>query len=170
MFNSFLLAYAPCLAGKKRKGDISIVADIKQVDVHYLVTLVDTLQVSEGGNKAGIVSINTANAIQVDFNQVASTDETKLLTRIRNNVGKPEGFVPQQNDYVNALTRVEELYTRGRRDFRDVLLFVTDATSGIAINPSAFDGLKVIYIILGTDNLGFYYIQTIFIRPTQGRS
>ena len=130
----------------------------------------DTLQVSEGGNKAGIVSINTANAIQVDFNQVASTDETKLLTRIRNNVGKPEGFVSQQNDYVNALTRVEELHTRGRRDFRDVLLFVTDATSGIATNSSAFDGLKVIYIILGTDNLGFYYIQTIFIRPTQGRS
>ena len=127
----------------------------------------DTLQVSEGGNKAGIVSINTANAIQVDFNQAASTDETVLLTRIRNNVGKPEGFVSQQNDYVNALTRVEELYTRDRRDFRDVLLFVTDATSGIAINPSAFDGLKVIYIILCTGNLGFYYSQTILIRPTQ---
>lgn len=127
----------------------------------------DTLQVSEGGNKAGIVSINTANAIQVDFNQAASTDETVLLTRIRNNVGKPEGFVSQQNDYVNALTRVEELYTRNRRDFRDVLLFVTDATSGIAINPSAFDGLKVIYIILCTDNLGFFYSQTILIRPTQ---
>ena len=99
----------------------------------------DSLEVSEDTNKVGVVQMKTANAIKVKFSQVASGSEAMLLKIIRDS-GKDAGFAPSRANYADALTRVQEVFERkngNRKDFRDVLLFFTDATTGFVLDRNS---------------------------------
>lgn len=136
--------------------DIVVIADVTTTDIHYLVTLVDSLEVSNDATKVGVVAIEqAANAVLVKFSDGASSNEEMLLGGIRI-AGKGAGYVPTSVSYQDALTRVKELFFTSqygeRPTFRNVLLVFTDATTGFKLDPSAvgiIDELKVNHRVLG---------------------
>ena len=147
--NLFLLNQldsAPCLSGQKMHADLAVVVDIKPADVHYLVTLAGTLKVSAKGTKVGIISMDAAKSIHLKFNESPSGNQTLLMQKIRN-AGKN-----QEGNYDDALGTVRKLFTKQngeRGDKRNVLLFITDATTKINLGKinDILKKLKVIFLV-----------------------
>lgn len=69
----------------------------------------------------------------------ASSDKETLLRRIRTEAGKGANFVPPNAVYQNAVTHVKELFkdqNKDRKQFRNVLLFITDVTTGFKLEKA----------------------------------
>ena len=122
------LACVACIVvGASR--DIAILVDVDEKNIPFVVTLVDTLQVTDDKNHVGVVATKTSNAIHVAFSSPDSRNETLLLPKIRS-AAKNVGFYSRSGEYRDSLLRVKELFTNqangARDDVRKTLLFVTD--------------------------------------------
>lgn len=145
--NLFLLNQldaAPCLRGRKMHADLAVVVDVNPADVHYLVTLAGTLKVSKKGTKVGIISMKAAKSIHLKFKEKPSGNQILLIQKIMDAGKKQDG------NYADALRTVKRLFLKRngeRGDKRNVLLFITDATT--KINLGKINGilkkLKVIF-------------------------
>ena len=100
-------------------------ADLDQQNIHFLVTLVDTLDVDINGHHVGL--INTKNAgITVKFSDKASQNETVLLKEVRGAAITASG-----KNYTQALMNVQKIFIPGngeRKEAKNVLLVFSDAT------------------------------------------